>query len=110
MELAIQIVRFVNDDPQPGVVACEFVDANGQKHTFIDKVPGFSSEVLDANSSYPQRGSVRCKSVASWCDEKGRDVVRITTEFPDHIESSEGLVEFVVLATQLSSLGVESAQ
>jgi hypothetical protein len=27
MELAVQIVRFVDDDPQPSIVASEFVDA-----------------------------------------------------------------------------------
>jgi hypothetical protein len=38
--LALQIVRFV-DDYQPGVVECEFIDANGRPHTFIGKVPNF---------------------------------------------------------------------
>ena len=40
-DLAVQIVRFV-DECQPGVVACEFVDADGHLHTLIDKVPIFS--------------------------------------------------------------------
>jgi hypothetical protein len=50
MELAVQIVRFVNDEPQPGIVACEFVDAEGRCHTLIDKVSGFSASLLDASS------------------------------------------------------------
>ena len=60
MELAVQVVRFVDDEPQPGVVACEFVDAEGCCHTLIDKVPGFSAKLLDARSDYPQAGAVRC--------------------------------------------------
>jgi hypothetical protein len=107
MELAVDIVRFVCDEPQPGIVACELVDAKGVSHTFIDKVPGFTAKLLDAHSSYPQRGAVRCEKVDSWRDENGRDVVRVTTQSPDCIESSEGVTEFVVFATQLSPIGVD---
>jgi hypothetical protein len=57
MELAVQIVRFVDDEPQPGIVACEFIDANGHRHTLIDKVPMCSGERLDANSTYPRVGN-----------------------------------------------------
>ncbi len=110
MELGVQIVRFVSDEPQPGIVACEFVDAKGHRHTFIDKVPGFTAELLDAHSGYPQRGAVRCRKVAAWRDEDGREVVRISTGFPDHVESSEGVTEFTVFAAQVSSGDVELAQ
>jgi hypothetical protein len=58
VELAVQIVRFLHDY-QPGVVACEFVDANGRRHTLIDKAPIFSAEPLDADSKYPQSGTAR---------------------------------------------------
>jgi hypothetical protein len=44
--LAVQIVRFVDDDPQPGIVACEFADAVGRRHTLIDKVAIFSAELV----------------------------------------------------------------
>ena len=37
-ELKVEITRFV-DEHQPGFVACEFQDANGRRHTFIEKVP-----------------------------------------------------------------------
>ena len=108
MELAVQIVRFVDDEPQPGIVACEFIDANGHRHTLIDKVPMCSGERLDANSTYPQPGAVRCEALGTWHDAHGRDVVRITIGLPDHIESSEGVSEFVVLSDQLSSMATES--
>ena len=102
MELAVQIVRFVNDEPQPGIVACEFVDAEGRCHTLIDKVPGFSANLLDTSSTYPQAGAVRCDQVARWRDATGRDLVRITIALPDGIESTEKVFEFVVLSTQLT--------
>ncbi len=102
MELAVQIVRFVDDEPQPGIVSCEFVDAEGRRHTLIDKVPGFSTEALDAHSPYPQAGSVSCEALAKWQNAAGRDLVRITINVPWHIESTEGVSEFVVLSAQLS--------
>lgn len=61
MELTLQIVRFV-DDNQPGWVECVFVDAEERKHTFVDKVPIFSTECLDAASKYPRSGGSRVKS------------------------------------------------
>ena len=100
--LAVEIVRFV-DDHQPGWVACEFADAEGNRHTLIDKVPIFISDPLDANSAYPQLGKTRCEVLARWQDAQGRELVRITIARPDVIKSTEGLSEFVVLSPQLSS-------
>lgn len=50
MELLVSIVRYMGLDPQPGIVACEFLDADGHTHTLIDKVPIFSVRHLDASS------------------------------------------------------------
>jgi|SRR5579863_2128636 len=100
MELAVRIVRFVSDYPRPGVVACEFMDAEGRIHTFVDKVPVFTAENLDAASFYPHPGSAACGVLARWQDALGRELVRITTARPIEIQSTEGLSEFVVLSTQ----------
>lgn len=104
--LAVQIVRFV-DRHQPGWVACEFVDADGKRHTIIDKVPIFTEEDLDETSAYPRSGSAQCEVLAQWRDAQGRELVRITTARPDAIESTEGVSEFVVLPTQLLLSGFE---
>jgi hypothetical protein len=98
--IAVQIVRFV-DDCQPGVVACEFVDADGRCHTLVDKIPIFTCELLDANSQYPQPGIADCEVLARWQDKAGRQLARVTTVRPFDIESTEGFAEFVVLAEQL---------
>jgi hypothetical protein len=99
--LTVEIVRFT-DDHQPGWVACEFLDVEGRRHTLIDKVPIFTAELLDATSSYPRPGSVRCEVLSRSEDDKGRKLVRITTIKPWDIESTEGLSEFVVLSAQLT--------
>ena len=96
--LSVEIVRFV-DERFPGWVASQFVDANNVLHTIIDKVPIFTTELLDENSRYPQSGSMSCEVLARWQDNSGRRLVRIATH---GMESTDGLSEFVVGASQLS--------
>jgi hypothetical protein len=100
VELAIQIVRFVDHEPQPGLVACEFVDAEQRRHVIIDKCLIFSATLLDDRSTYPQPAGVSCEVIARWRDALGRDLIRIRTG-RGGIETTEGLSEFVVLAEQL---------
>jgi hypothetical protein len=101
-QLAVQIVRFV-DDAQPGIVACEFEDPDGRRHTLIDKVPIFTDTMLDANSIYPQTGSVALAArYCRWKDSRARELVRVSTVKPDGTESTEGLSEFVMLSSRVS--------
>jgi hypothetical protein len=98
--LRVEIVRFV-DEYQPGVVACEFTDATGNRHTIVDKVPMFSSEQLWSDSKYPTTGDVRCTILSSWHNSTGQNLSQITIDKPDGLEASNGLSEFVVLASQI---------
>ena len=41
--LRVQIVRFVDVEPQPGIVESQFRDAQGEVHSIIDKIPLFTS-------------------------------------------------------------------
>lgn len=79
------------------------MDASGRVHKFIDKVPIFSCDDLDSTSELPKPGQIACTVLAHWRDEQGRAVTRVTTDKPDGVESTEGLLEFVVLADQLSA-------
>jgi hypothetical protein len=100
-DLHVQIVRFVLDH-QPAIVACELIDAEGQRHTFIDKVWIFVDQNLDAESEYPVAGEIRCAVLSRWRDARGRELVRVNTADPDSIESTVGASEFVVLQNQVS--------
>ena len=103
MNLAVQIVRYV-DNHQPGWVECQFVDAKGRRHAFIDKVPGFTAAHLGPESVYPQSAYVSCEVLSTSQDEDGRAMAHITTAHPYDIESTEGLSEFEVYSDQLSHL------
>jgi hypothetical protein len=100
-------IRFVQDH-QPPIVACDFDDAEGHHHTLVDKVLIFRSEWLSPDSKYPQPGSVRCEILGRWRDVSGRELVRITIEKPDHVESTKGLSEFLVVSSQLSESLINS--
>ena len=94
-ELKVQIIRFV-DACQPGVVECEFRDANKQLHYVIDKVPIFTNLLLWSDSHYPQPGTVQCEILEQTFEENGRIVVKITT-----VESTRGETEFWIDESEL---------
>jgi hypothetical protein len=101
--LVVQIVRFV-DGSFPGWVECELVDAEGRLHIIRDKVPTFTAEDLDANSRYPKPGAVPCEVLERYCDDKGRELVRVSTEKPCYIETTEGLAVFTVPTSLVASV------
>jgi hypothetical protein len=105
-ELAVKIIRCVDDEHFPGWIECEFMDADSRRHTVIDKIPIFSMDPtldpLDSKTKYPLPGGVACEILDAWRDPEGRELARITIERPWGVESTEKLSEFVVLATQLS--------
>ena len=99
-ELIVEIIRYV-DDAQPGWIECRFKDASGKEHSILDKVPIFTSAVLDQSSAYPQPGALSCREVQRRRNSDGREVVTVDTEHPDHVESSLGETYFDVFAAQL---------
>jgi hypothetical protein len=100
-EVGVQIVRWVDGDPQPGVVEARLRDASGREWVFVDKWPIFAEEDLDAGSNYPRPGVIRCEVVASGRDDSGREVRTIDTSRPDGLEAEGGESRFDVLAEQI---------
>jgi hypothetical protein len=99
----IQIVRMVHEN-NPDFVAAELRDAFGNVHTFVDKVPIFCEEYcLPRDASYPVPGVLGCEVVERWVADDGKDLARIDTEIPWHIESTLGEHYFVVLAEKVNS-------
>jgi hypothetical protein len=100
MFVVVEILRWV-DDYQPGIVECKLVDAAGESHLFIEKSPIVSTEDLWSHTTYPRPGAIDCTLLERWMDEKGRQLSRIDTSRPWHVESTEGCTSFVVLESQL---------
>lgn len=100
--VTVQIVRVVDRD-FPGWVECELVDASGRVHVMRDKAPIFVADSVDGAVKYPMRRLLRCEIVERRWDSKGRELVRICTEKPDDVSSTEGLYEFTVTADQVGT-------
>jgi hypothetical protein len=102
MQLKVQIVRYV-DDHFPGFVECELIDASGRVHTFAEKGPVVSNRWPGPDDSYPMSGEIRCEILEQWHSPDDRDLLRVTTEQPDYVETKDGVKEFVVLSSQVIS-------
>ena len=63
--LRVDIVAFA-DESFPGFVRCAFADADGNRHTFIEKIPVVSTQELWTDSNYPQPGMVPCMIVEKY--------------------------------------------
>jgi hypothetical protein len=95
------ITRYLGDDPQPGIVECEFVDANGQRHVFVEKTAIVTWDDVDSKSVYPHPGVIVCKIVNRYRDESCREIIVVNTREPWGIESTEEKEEFSVLPDSL---------
>lgn len=98
--VSVQITRFV-DEHFPGIVECELIDALGDKHVFVEKVPIVSDENLREESIYSCHGVIVCEVENEWLDDKNNRLVQISTDQLWHIESTKNESRFTVFASQL---------
>ncbi len=100
--LLVNVVRYVSDDPQPGIVECVFTDAYGQSHFFHEKTAYVSAENLLLSSNYPVDGDFECEIVEELTDQFGNSLLRICTERPWDLISLAGETNFVVKSSQIN--------
>lgn len=101
-DLRVAINRLV--DPKfPGFVECAFVDASGTQIAIVEKLPVVSNIDAWDNENVPIEGRIACELEASFIDDKGQEVARISTERPWGISSTNGETRFVVLTSTLLS-------
>ena len=98
--LRVEIVDFV-DESFPGFVRCAFLDAHGNRHTFIEKIPVVTTQGLWTDSIYPQQGLVPCEKVEILEGESERGLVRVTLGVGDSMDQPGYLEQFMVRETQL---------
>jgi len=101
-DLRVQIVRFVHEEPQPGIVESQFRDAQGKLHSIIDKVPLFTNAHLWSDSSYPQPGFVECRVLERIPSATG-NLARITVGVY-HLEPADEGAEFLVSEADLCEM------
>ena len=94
--VSVSITRYISDDPQPGIVACEFSDIHGPRWEFIEKTAIVAFHDLSAGMTYPQPGVIGCEIVSRHPDGAGRGVILIDTGKPWGVETIEGRTRFEV--------------
>lgn len=97
----VSITRYIADEPLPGVVECEFCDANGRRWRFIEKTAHVSAEILDRQMEFPRPGAIACEIVGRSQDSTGRETVVIDTGCPWCVEAVDGAMRFEVLPAEL---------
>ena len=90
-------VRWVADEPFPGVVEVQLTDADGRPWSFVDKAPIFDGhDVLNASAKYPIDLEIACTVL-----DRLADRVVVTTAKPWGIETVDRQSRFVVRLDQL---------
>jgi hypothetical protein len=97
----VSITRYIADEPLPGIVECEFQDAHGRRHSFVEKTAYVSVDILDWQTVYPRPGAIACEIVGRSRDATGREIIVIDTECPWGVESVDGSTRFEVLPAAL---------
>ncbi len=101
--IRVSITKFISDD-QPGFVECKFTDVWGKEHIVQDKVPIVTEKYLDADSEYPQEGSIACQIIKEWNDANGLRIFTVTIAKPWSVDTIDGETEFDLRKEQLSEL------
>lgn len=87
----VLILRWVDDEPQPGIVEFVLRDAHGKEHFFIDKTAYVGSDGdLEPSSTYPMDGSISVRRIG---DPRFSQTAHIETLW---LESKEGVSRFEV--------------
>jgi hypothetical protein len=99
------ILRWVSDDPQPGIVELAMTDRHGHEWRFIEKSAIPYSEqygaYLEADSVYPHPGGIAGEIVGHGRDADGKAYVVIDTERPWGVWSNDDVSRFEVFEDQI---------
>lgn len=100
-ELRCEAVRWVDDEPFPGIVEVQFVDAAGQRWSLIDKRTIFARFAeLTPESVYPVKVTVACEVQGGIEATSGDGVVTVSTS-PYGVTTPDGRDIFAVHKSQL---------
>jgi len=97
-----EIVRWVDNEPQPGIVEFQLTDSSQKIWSFVGKFYDFTTEEIASDSYYPREGFVGCVIISRTLNEYGREVVQIDTATPFRgRETDDGTSRFTVFFEQL---------
>lgn len=96
-------LRWLSDEPQPGWVEYQLIDADGVAWSFFDKPIHGGWEAMSPTANYPIPSAFDCEIVRTETNEQGEVLIVISTLNPNGLESVDGRSEFRVRESQLNS-------
>lgn len=99
MNIKVNIIKII-DKSFPIFVECEFFDIYGTKHTIKEKLPIITTQETALSGDFPMRGFLRCVALKEGF-ENGEKIVRVSTKFPDDVETTEGIFIFDLSENQI---------
>jgi hypothetical protein len=99
--VACRVVRWVDDEPQPGLVEAHLTDADGRLWRFIDKEPIFCTNMTGRLAQFPVAGAIRCRIIGHKPLSDGSQIVTIDTGSLDGVDS-DGVTIFRVGSSTVS--------
>jgi hypothetical protein len=94
-----ELVRWVSDDPQPGLVEVRLLDADGSEWMFVDKVPIFTAAPVSSATQLPMPGEIQCEVVGTRQTPGGQEFVDV--ELRDGVETADGVSRLTINREQL---------
>lgn len=98
-QLSISVDR-ITDASFPGFVECSFVDANGGRFLFIEKLSVVSSA---PNPVLPMAGKIDVELISVFSDETGARLAKIDISNSLGVFAQDGTTEFVVALSSVST-------
>jgi len=99
--MKIKILKITDYSFYPGYVECLITDAWGNRHIFNEKIPIVTCEEIDEESELPQDGFIRCEMLKQWTDDNGNEIITVSTENPDNVETIDEVNIFDLQPCQL---------
>lgn len=87
----VEIIEILDKSFYPGICRAVLEDYYNHKHFFVDKIPVLADVNMDEILNLPFEGYIRVEII----NDLG-EVVEISTEKPDDIESENGSYKFIV--------------
>jgi hypothetical protein len=94
------VLRWISDEPQPGWIEVEFIDAEGRQWLVHDKPPIFALPPggISATSAYPMPTLIPCDVESRQLSPAGRELVTVVLH---HTGATTGQERFQVAAADL---------
>ncbi len=98
-----RVLPWASDEPQPGLVEVSLVDAHGTHLRFVDKSAVVTDLLINAQSAFPVDIQLPVLERGRASLANGSPIVRVSVDPRLGMETVDGVADFDVLSSDLSS-------